>query len=145
MGDAIFTPFYEVLKRRGVKFAFFHKVDELVPNAAGDAVDTIRIMRQADLAAGVAAYDPLVDVKGLPSWPNAPRYAQLDPAQARQLQDAGINLESHWTDWPERERSMAAGRSSWRHVSANAVASSRQPALSKSAARKKHASSRSIG
>jgi uncharacterized protein with NAD-binding domain and iron-sulfur cluster len=55
-----------------------------------------------DLAPGVAAYEPLVDVKGLPSWPNAPLYAQLDPAQARLLQDAAINLESHWTDWPER-------------------------------------------
>src|SRR5690606_29048760 len=26
MGDTIFTPLYEVLKRRGVKFEFFHKV-----------------------------------------------------------------------------------------------------------------------
>ena len=29
MGDTIFTPFYQVLKRRGVKFKFFHAVTNL--------------------------------------------------------------------------------------------------------------------
>ena len=102
MGDTIFTPFYEVLKRRGVKFRFFHKVEELLPNAAGDAVEEIRITRQVDLAPGVAEYDPLVSVKGLACWPSRPNDGQLDPAQAALLRQADINLESHWTDWPER-------------------------------------------
>jgi len=108
MGDVVFAPFYEVLRKRGVRFAFFHKVDELVPGP-GDTVDEIRITRQVDLAPGVAAYDPLVVVKDLPSWPGTPLHAQLDPAQATLLQDAAINLESHWTDWPERFR-RAFGR-----------------------------------
>lgn len=104
MGDVVFGPFYEVLKRRGVKFEFFHKVEELLPDAAGQAVGEIRLTQQVALAAGRAAYEPLVDVKGLPCWPSQPLLAQLDPAQAALLQRAGINLESHWSDWPERYR-----------------------------------------
>ena len=109
MGDVVFAPFYEVLKRRGVKFEFFHKVEELVPDAGGDTVGEIRITRQADLAPGIADYDPLVTVKDLPSWPGTPNYAQLDRAQAALLQEARVNLESHWTDWPERYQ-QAFGR-----------------------------------
>lgn len=104
MGDVVFTPFYEVLKRRGVKFKFFHKVDELLPDATGQAVGEIRMTQQVALAGGRADYEPLVDVKGLPCWPSEPLYTQLDAAQAALLQSADINLESHWSDWPERYR-----------------------------------------
>ena len=99
MGDTIFTPFYEVLKKRGVKFKFFHKVEELVPDAGGDTVGQIRLTRQVDLA-GNDDYNPLVPVKGLACWPNQPNYEQLDPAQARLLQEGNVNLESNWSDWP---------------------------------------------
>lgn len=102
MGDVVFGPFYEVLRRRGVKFQFFHQVEELVPDADGTAVGEIRITRQVDLAPGVERYEPLVDVKGLPCWPSEPLYAQLDPAQAELLQRFDIQLESTWSDWPER-------------------------------------------
>lgn len=104
MGDVVFTPFYEVLRRRGVKFEFFHKVEELVPGTGGDTVDEIRITRQVTLANGADEYHPLVDVKGLPCWPSEPLYAQIDAAEAALLQEAGINLESNWSDWPERYR-----------------------------------------
>ncbi len=72
MGDVVFAPMYEVLRRRGVKFEFFHKVEELVPDASGDAVAEIRMTRQVELAPGRDAYEPLVDVKGLPCWPSTP-------------------------------------------------------------------------
>ncbi|MBC7992897.1 MAG: NAD(P)-binding protein [Rhizobacter sp.] len=99
MGDTVFTPFYEVLKKRGVKFEFFHKVEELVPEAGSNTVGQIRMTRQADLA--VDEYDPLRPVKGLDCWPSEPLYPQLDPAQAKLLQAHKINLESNWSDWPE--------------------------------------------
>ena len=35
MGDTIFAPFYLALKERGVKFEFFHKVEELIPEGTG--------------------------------------------------------------------------------------------------------------
>ncbi|HJV59439.1 MAG TPA: acetoacetate decarboxylase, partial [Albitalea sp.] len=104
MGDVVFTPLYELLRRRGVKFEFFHQVEELVPAAGADTVGEIHLTRQVDLAAGRKRYDPLVDVKGLPCWPSAPRYEQLDAAQAALLQQGEVNLESHWSDWPERYR-----------------------------------------
>ncbi|NYE59688.1 uncharacterized protein with NAD-binding domain and iron-sulfur cluster [Duganella sp. 1224] len=97
MGDTIFTPLYQALLKRGVKFKFFHKVEELVPDGA--QIGSIRMTKQVALAG--ADYDPLVPVKGLACWPSEPLYPQIDKAQADLLQARGINLESHWTDWPE--------------------------------------------
>ncbi|RJG25871.1 NAD(P)-binding protein [Massilia cavernae] len=96
MGDTVFTPLYQVLAGRGVKFRFFHKVEELLPD--GDEVGAIRITRQLSLRDG--RYSPLVNVKGLDCWPSAPNYAQVDPAQAVLLQEREVDLESHWSDWP---------------------------------------------
>lgn len=103
MGDTVFTPFYEVLRRRGVKFKFFHKVEELLPDASGREVGEIRMTRQVALAGGApdTDYDPLVPVQGLACWPSAPKYALLDPVQAGLLQAHDINLESNWSNWPE--------------------------------------------
>jgi len=98
MGDVVFAPVYEALKRRGVKFEFFHKVEELGSDS-GTEVETIRLTRQIALKGG--GYDPLVDVNGLPCWPSQPDFAQLDPAQAALLQQHGVNLESAWSDWPQ--------------------------------------------
>jgi uncharacterized protein with NAD-binding domain and iron-sulfur cluster len=41
-------------------------------------------------------------VKGLPCWPSAPDYSQLEPAQAALMQEHGADLESWWSDWPAR-------------------------------------------
>jgi uncharacterized protein with NAD-binding domain and iron-sulfur cluster len=97
MGDTIFTPLYQALLKRGVKFKFFHKVEELVPDGA--QIGSIRMTQQVQLAG--ADYGPLVPVKGLDCWPSAPLYPQIDELQAQLLQAKEINLESHWTDWPE--------------------------------------------
>ena len=45
-------------------------------------------------------YDPLINVKGLPSWSNEPRYEEIDQEQAKLLKKHDINLESFWTRWP---------------------------------------------
>jgi uncharacterized protein with NAD-binding domain and iron-sulfur cluster len=96
MGDAVFAPLYQLLSARGVRFEFFHRVEELAPE--GDKVGGIRMSVQAALKG--EAYDPLVTVKGLPCWPSEPDYGQLDPAQAALLQEHGADLESWWSDWP---------------------------------------------
>jgi uncharacterized protein with NAD-binding domain and iron-sulfur cluster len=102
MGDTVFTPLYQVLRQRGVTFKFFHRVEDLVPAADGQPlVDEIVLTRQADVTRGADHYDPLVDVNGLACWPSTPNFGQIVPAQADLLQSRGINLESHWTDWPE--------------------------------------------
>ncbi|OFA01700.1 acetoacetate decarboxylase (ADC) [Duganella sp. HH101] len=97
MGDTVFTPLYQALLARGVKFKFFHKVEELVPD--GRQIGSIRMTQQVALAG--EDYDPLVDVKALACWPSTPNYDQIDPAQAALLQEKGVNLESYWSDWPK--------------------------------------------
>jgi uncharacterized protein with NAD-binding domain and iron-sulfur cluster len=104
MGDTIFTPMYQVLAR-GVKFKFFHKVEELVPD--GSQIGSIRMTQQVALANG--SYDPLVPVKGLDCWPSEPLYGQIDKAQAALLQEKKINLESYWSDWPQVYRGVRPG------------------------------------
>jgi uncharacterized protein with NAD-binding domain and iron-sulfur cluster len=95
MGDAVFAPLYEVLARRGVRFAFFHRVEEITAGAGG--VDAVRLTVQAEVPSG--RYRPLVAVTGLPCWPNAPDYAQIDPSQAALLRAHAVDLESWWSDW----------------------------------------------
>jgi uncharacterized protein with NAD-binding domain and iron-sulfur cluster len=89
MGDTVFTPLYEVLVRRGVRFEFFHAVTRL--GLAGDRprVDSIEVVPQVALADG--GYDPLVDVEGLACWPSEPRWDQLVDGEA--LRTQGVNFE----------------------------------------------------
>lgn len=105
MGDIVMTPLYEVLRRRGVKFAFFHRVDALHPAAAENVVDSIDLTRQVDL--NVAEYNPLIDVAGLGCWPSEPRYEQLvqgEELQRRTRAGENVNLESYWSSWQHGTR-----------------------------------------
>ena len=97
LGDAIFAPIYEVLKRRGVVFKFFHKVEELVLNSNSKFVEEIRMTKQVRLL--TEEYNPLIKVKGLPSWPNEPKYKEIINQEAYLLQQHNIDLESFWTNW----------------------------------------------
>lgn len=97
MGDVIFAPIYQLLKARGVKFEFFTKVEELIPDPDSGTINEIIISRQATLKPGLKEYNPLIDVKGLPCWPSEPLYAQIEQGENLKAQD--INLESSWTPW----------------------------------------------
>jgi uncharacterized protein with NAD-binding domain and iron-sulfur cluster len=105
MGDAVFAPLYEVLARRGVRFAFFHRVEEITADAGG--VDAVRMSVQAEIAH--SEYRPLLTVKGLPCWPGTPDYGQIAPEQAALLREHAVDLESWWSDWPALYR-QAFGR-----------------------------------
>ncbi len=100
MGDIVFAPFYEALKRRGVRFEFFHNLENvqvrgLASSAEGDRpyVHALEFDVQAALESG-DEYHPLVDVHGLPSWPAEPDWKQLENGE--QLQTAGVDFESFW-------------------------------------------------
>jgi uncharacterized protein with NAD-binding domain and iron-sulfur cluster len=107
MGDVVFAPLYEVLKKRGACFRFFHRLEN------------VRLARPEDLAPGdrpyVKALDfdvqarvrpaqgdsvqeseywPLIDVRGLPCWPARPDYSQL--VDGERLQEEGWDFESFW-------------------------------------------------
>jgi uncharacterized protein with NAD-binding domain and iron-sulfur cluster len=95
MGDVVFAPIYEVLKRRGVKFEFFSRVTNLKTD--GERLTAIGISRQVNLKSG--SYEPLAIVKGLPSWPSYPLYDQI--VEGDKLRREKINLESFWTPWKD--------------------------------------------
>jgi uncharacterized protein with NAD-binding domain and iron-sulfur cluster len=97
MGDIVFAPFYEVMKRRGVSFRFFHRLeavrlaarDELAPGER-PYVKALEFAIQAEARDG--EYHPLIDVDGLPCWPSVPDYSQLVDGDS--LRDR--KFESHW-------------------------------------------------
>ena len=99
MGDTIFAPYYEVLKRRGVKFEYFCRVKDIVPSDDATEIDRIVIGRQATVIGGPANYDPLYNVNRLPCWPNEPLYDQL--VEGEELKRGHYNLESFWTTWKD--------------------------------------------
>lgn len=100
MGDAVFAPLYEVLRARGVKFEFFHKVRNLALSADGKRVTAITMGRQSTIKGG-GEYHPLVVVKGLQCWPDRPHLDQLVEGEA--LKAGSIDLESSWSPWRDVE------------------------------------------
>jgi uncharacterized protein with NAD-binding domain and iron-sulfur cluster len=71
--DTCYGPAYEVLRARGVDVRFLHRVRDV--EVRGGRVVRVTIGRQAELLG--EAYDPLVDVRGLPCWPSTPLWGQL--------------------------------------------------------------------
>jgi hypothetical protein len=107
MGDVVFAPYYEVLRRRGVKFAFFHRLTNLRLSAEADlhegerpCVAGLEFDVQAKVRGG-ADYAPLVGIRGLPCWPAEPDFSQLDDGE--RMAAEGWEFESHW----DRRRSGA--------------------------------------
>ncbi len=70
MGDVVIAPLYQALRRRGVEFEFFHRLDALHLDARHHAIDAITMGRQVALADGVDHYEPLTTVRGLPVFPD---------------------------------------------------------------------------
>lgn len=113
MGDVVFAPFYEVLKKRGVRFEFFHRLEQvrLVDTerlAQGERpyVEALEFDVQAQVVGG-EEYQPLVDVRGLPCWPAAPDYRQL--VDGEQLESEGWAFESHWDRRKVGTRTLRVG------------------------------------
>ncbi|MFC3227993.1 NAD(P)-binding protein [Marinibaculum pumilum] len=98
MGDILCTPIYQLLKSRGVRFRFFHKVTELHPTADGSAIGTILIDQQA-ATVGDAEYRPLVPVQGFDCWPSTPEWAQL--VNGEQFKAEGVDFEAAYGPVPQ--------------------------------------------
>lgn len=110
MGDVVFSPLYEVLKRRGVRFEFFHRLRNVClspTNAPGlPYVDALELDVQAKIKSG-GEYQPLVDVHGVPSWPAEPDYAQL--ANGATLQRERRMFEAHWDERRVGRKTLRVG------------------------------------
>jgi uncharacterized protein with NAD-binding domain and iron-sulfur cluster len=108
-GETVVAPLYLVLKDRGVKFEFFHKVEALRLSDDGKSVASVEIAVQATVKNGTD-YDPLIPVKGLLCWPSTPRHEQLDEGPGMMAEEPA-DLESYWTGGPARQSliTLAAG------------------------------------
>jgi uncharacterized protein with NAD-binding domain and iron-sulfur cluster len=111
MGDVVFAPLYQVLKQRGVRFEFFHRLRHvgLSQQTAGESsyVRTLEFDVQAQIA-GAAEYQPLVDVNGVPCWPSQPDYGQL--ADGGRLKREGRAFEASWEDRRAGVKKLSVGR-----------------------------------
>jgi len=110
MGDVVFAPLYEVLRRRGVRFEFFHRLENVRLAAARPDepphVEALEFDVQAEIAAG--EYHPLVDLRGLPCWPAVPDWAQL--VDGGRLATEGRDFESFWDRRSARRRTLRVTR-----------------------------------
>ncbi len=114
MGDVVFAPLYEAMRRRGVGFEFFHRLTNvgLPPQGEGahgdrDYVRALTFDVQARTRGG-DAYSPLTPVAGRLCWPSAPDLAQLRDGE--RLAAAGWNFESHWDRRRAGEMTLEVGR-----------------------------------
>ncbi len=82
MGDVVFAPMYLALRNRGVKFRFFHRLDEIQLDKTSQAVTAMKFCRQVPLKqkdpAAPTNYEPLITARGLPCWPRMPLARQFD-------------------------------------------------------------------
>jgi uncharacterized protein with NAD-binding domain and iron-sulfur cluster len=106
MGDTVFTPIYKVLKHRGVKFRFFHRVEQLHLSPDNTTIERIDLGIQAMLTEDAKSTNPegeyaplMATVQGLDCWPSVPLYDQL--VQGKAIEAGGFDLESAWTPWPD--------------------------------------------
>lgn len=93
MGDIVFAPLYEVLRRRGVRFQFFHRLTNVrVGRGRPPHVAALEFDVQARPKRGT--YEPLIDVKGMSCWPSQPLVDQL--VEAPRIAREKWDFESHW-------------------------------------------------
>jgi uncharacterized protein with NAD-binding domain and iron-sulfur cluster len=110
IGDTFIGPLYRSLQARGVKFNFFHRVRNLKPTADGKGLEHIAIERQLDLQSGdPSGYQPFVDVKGIPCWPNEPDPEQFCERDRKRYLEGDYNLESFYTRWRGEEYQLLPG------------------------------------
>ena len=76
MGDVVFAPLYQALRRRGVQFRFFHRLDDLHLSPDGRSVRSVSLGRQVTVSGD--EYDPLMRVRDLPVFADRPDLRQLD-------------------------------------------------------------------
>ena len=102
MGDVIIAPVYQALRRRGVDFEFFHRLDALHLDESRQAIDAVTVARQVRLADGLDHYEPLTTVRGLPVFPSTPLTEQL--ADPETTPEGGWqSLETHWSERNDAE------------------------------------------
>ena len=108
MGDVVFAPLYEVLRRRGVRFEFFHRLENLRLSPPGQPPYVAAIDLDVQATPRDGEYRPLIDVRDLPCWPAQPLFDQL--SEGRTLQREGWDLECPWDRRCVGSKTLEVGR-----------------------------------
>lgn len=105
IGDSFVAPIFECLRKRGVRFRFFHRVWDVIPE--GDRIAAVKVEQQVRLKSGDPdSYEPFITVDGLKAWPGEPLWDQIhDPGDAPKH-----NLESFYTSWRGTVHTLEAGK-----------------------------------
>ena len=107
MGEAFVAPLYEVLRDRGVRFAFFHRLEDMTLSPDGRELERLHFVEQAQPKAG--HYDPLFTYRGLRCWPSQPDFDQLENGEL--LRATGVDFESRWSPpADDRPKTLERGR-----------------------------------
>ena len=94
MGEVVFTPLYDVLHQRGVRFEFFQRVDGLnvAESAEGPFIESVEIGVQA-VAKDQGGYDPIIDIQVADQvyrcWPSQPKTGELEPGELTACFESG--------------------------------------------------------
>jgi uncharacterized protein with NAD-binding domain and iron-sulfur cluster len=94
VGEVLIAPLYRVLKARGVKFEFFHKLKQIELTEDKTSIARLHFVRQVDFMPG--GYEPTVTSGSRTYWPSTPKWERID--KGTELRDRGIDLESRWCD-----------------------------------------------
>lgn len=94
MGDVLVAPLFEVLKVRGVKFRFFHKLTKIDISAERTSIERLHFDRQVNLKVDQDHYKPVEVRGGLLAWGAVPDWSVIEGGG--DLQAAGVDLESYW-------------------------------------------------
>ena len=87
LGEALIAPLYETLRARGVRFAFFHKLERIELTPDRKAIARLVFARQADIS---ESFEPTFRFKGLSCWPDGP------PESVKEGVRLGDGLETRW-------------------------------------------------
>ncbi len=110
MGDVVIAPLYEALRRRGVDFEFFHRLDALHLDSSRQNIEAITMGRQVRLADGIEQYEPLTRVRDLPVFPDAPLREQIEASHGTDC------LETYFNDHTDVEQRVLHRGRDFDHV-----------------------------
>jgi uncharacterized protein with NAD-binding domain and iron-sulfur cluster len=108
MGDAVFAPLYEVLRARGVRTEFFHRLTNVGLSAGPDPAHVRTLDFHVQARPSGEEYDPLIDVRGVPCWPAKPLWNRIKDGAEHEAQ--GRRYESVSDDRRVAERTLTLGR-----------------------------------
>jgi uncharacterized protein with NAD-binding domain and iron-sulfur cluster len=75
LGEVLIAPLYQVLRHRGVQFAFFHKLIGIELSEDKTSVARVHFARQVDVAPG---YEPTAAKDDRTYWPLTPKWKDLE-------------------------------------------------------------------